>query len=194
VLGGRVRGQLATLRTPVEADLAAVNALMADMRVRRGGHLWDEPAAPDTWKERLKEAAKDDFRIVWIVDVDGRAAGTVSIHLWRESPGGVSISLFVLDPAVWRRGIGRDVALTLHRYLFDYLDLRIGEVTLPADNVAGLRLAEHLGYREFARGHQVRYRDGGYVDEVHLRLDRPVWNERFGAEREYAPLAAEVTR
>lgn len=195
MLGGLVRGKIATLRTPVEADLAPVNAWMADMRVRRGGQLWDEPAALETWKERLKEAAKDDFGIVWIVEADGRAAGVTRAGLWRESPGGASIDLFVLDPAVWRRGIGRDAALALHRYLFDYLDMRITETTLPADNVAGLRIAEELGYKEFGRGHQVRYRDGEYVDQVHLRFDRPVWNERWGAEhREYAPFPEGIAR
>lgn len=195
MLGGIVRGKTITLRTPLEADLGAVDAWMADMRVRRGGHLWGEPATIETWKERLKEAAKDDFRVVWIVEVDGRASGAISIRLWRESPGGASIALFVLDPATWRRGIGRDAALALHRYLFDYLDLRVAEVTLPADNVAGLRLADLLGYREFGRGHAVGYRDGGYVDEVSLRLDRPVWDQRWGADhREYAPLPEGISR
>jgi len=43
---------------------------------------------------------------------------------------------------------------------------------LRADNVAALRIAERLGYTEFGRGHEVRYRDGAYVDEVWLVMQR----------------------
>ncbi len=44
MLGGIVRGKLTTLRVPREDDLPLLNAWMADLRVRRGGQLWDEPA------------------------------------------------------------------------------------------------------------------------------------------------------
>jgi hypothetical protein len=40
----------------------------------------------------------------------------------------------------------------------------------------------------------VDYRDGAYVDEVKLRMDKEAWQERWGAEREYPPLAADATR
>ena len=49
-------------------------------------------------------------------------------------------------------------------------------------------MAEKLGYVEFGRGHQVHYRDGGYVDESWVLMERTAWDERFGkTEREYVP-------
>jgi RimJ/RimL family protein N-acetyltransferase len=60
-----------------------------------------------------------------------------------------------------------------------------------ADNTAALRIAEKLGYTEFGRGHQVHYRDGAYVDQSWLLMERATWDERFGkTEREYLPLEA----
>ena len=71
---------------------------------------------------------------------------------------------------------------------------RVG-VEVRADNVAALRIAERLGYVEYARGHEVYYRDGAYVDEIQLFMGKDAWNERWGAtEREYAPLASDATR
>jgi RimJ/RimL family protein N-acetyltransferase len=62
-------------------------------------------------------------------------------------------------------------------------------IDLPADNERGLRVAAKLGYREFARGHDAYYHDGLWVDQVSLRFDRSVWDERWGAtEREYSPI------
>jgi hypothetical protein len=37
----------------------------------------------------------------------------------------------------------------------------------------------------------VHYRNGGYVDELELLVDRPAWDERWAkAEREYQPVEA----
>ena len=195
MLGGIVRGKLARLRTPAEADLPLVNAWMADLRVRRGGHLWAEPAAVETWKERLKEAAKAERTVLWTIEADGRAAGIAQAEIGREPPLGAYFRFFVVDPELWRRGLGWDAAVALHRYFFDYLDMHHTGATLPADNVAGLRIAERLGYRAFGHGHDVYYRDGAYADQLEMRCDRATWDERFGAaEREYAPLPEGIGR
>lgn len=194
MLGGIVRGKTTTLRVPTEADLPLVNAWMADLRVRRGGHKWDEPAWIDTWKERFKEAAKAERTVLWAIQAEGRCTGVAQIEMWRENPIGASIRFFVIDPAVWSRGFGWDSALALHRYLFDYLDLKIVGSTIPADNGGGVRIAERLGYTTFGHGHEVYYRDGAYADQLAMRFDRAVWDERWSGEREYAPLAADVTR
>jgi RimJ/RimL family protein N-acetyltransferase len=184
-LGGIVRGKNVTLRTPKEEDLPSVNGLMADMRVRRGGHLWEEPATLATWKERLKEAAKDESAVLWTIDVGTGFAGTIRVAL--HGPNAY-VQHFILDPAIWGRGYGTDAAIALHRYLFDYLDKKTAGLELAADSGAGWRIAQRLGYREFGRGHDVYYRDGGYTDQVWLRLTREMWDERWPAEREYAPL------
>lgn len=194
MLGGIVRGKSVTLRTPTEADLPLVNAWMADMRVRRGGHLWDEPAALETWKERFKEAAKAERTALWTIAADGRAVGVTQVEFWHEPQAGASLRLFVLDPDVWRRGLGSDGALALHRYLFDYLDLKVVALELPADNAGGVRIAERLGYKIFGQGHDVYYRDGAYADKLEMRCDRAVWDARWSGEREYRPLTADVTR
>lgn len=188
MLGGTVRGKLTTLRTPREDDLALVNAWMADLRVRREGQVWAEPAAIATWKARLGEAAKDRDSILWTIESDDRAVGLARTRRgWEVIPSEV-MALFVIDPMAWRRGYGADAALALHRYLFDYLERAWTICAVPAGNAAGLRIAESLGYREFGRGHEVYYRDGGYADQVWLRCDRGAWDQRWGAtEREYPP-------
>jgi RimJ/RimL family protein N-acetyltransferase len=194
-LGGTIRGKKTTLRLPAEADLETYNRWMADMRVRRAHHVWHEPAMPVTWKERLKEIAKEKTDVLWSIDRDAGLVGLAVGSLWSLTQPGFSLRQLVIDPDAWRTGFGFDAALALHRYLFDYLDLpRVG-VELRADNVAALRIAERLGYVEYARGHEAHYRDGGYVDEVQLFMPKETWHERWGAtEREYGPVAAEATR
>ena len=194
-LGGTIRGKKTTLRLPAEADLETYNRWMADMRVRREHRVWHEPAMPATWKERFKETAKDKMGVLWSIDGVGRLVGFAVGSFWSVTEPGFTVRQFAIDPDEWRKGYGFDAALALHRYLFDYLDLpRVG-VEVRADNVAALRIGERLGYVEYARGHEVHYRDGGYVDEIQLFMGKDAWNEHWGAtEREYAPLAADANR
>ena len=192
-LGGTIRGKKTALRLPTEADLAAYNAWMADMRVRRAHSVWHEPAMPATWKERFKETAKEQRFILWSIAEGDALVGLAAASLWPDG-GGFDLAQLLIDPDRWRRGLGWDAALALHRYVFDYLDKRVATVDLRADNTAALRITEKLGYYEFAHGHRVAYRDGEYVDEIKLRMDKETWHERWSAEREYPPLAADVTR
>jgi RimJ/RimL family protein N-acetyltransferase len=188
-LGGIIRGKRTALRTPTEEDLAAYSRWMADMRVRRAGRIWHQPAMPATWKERLREQAKDHRRVLWSIETEGRLIGLVRAQIGGlESPPAANLQHFIIDPDEWRKGYGWDAALALHRYFFDYLDLRRSGTELRADNVGGLRIAEKLGYTEFGRGHEVTYRDGSFVDESWILMERAVWDERFGkTEREYVP-------
>ncbi len=192
-LGGTIRGKKTTLRLPIEADLETYNRWMADMRVRRAHRVWHEPAMPATWKERFKEIAKEKESILWSIDTDGKLIGFALGHLWTIG-NAFDVIHFLIDPAEWRKGYGFDAALALHRYLFDYLDLRLATAELRADNAAGLKIVAKLGYIEFAHGHEVHYRDGAYVDEIKLRMDKETWQERWSTEREYPPLAADATR
>ncbi|TMG60430.1 MAG: GNAT family N-acetyltransferase [Chloroflexi bacterium] len=192
-LGGTIRGKKTTLRLPIEADLETYNRWMADMRVRRAHRVWHEPAMPATWKERFKEIAKVKESILWSIDTDGKLVGFALGRLWTIG-NAFDVIHFLIDPAEWRKGYGFDAALALHRYLFDYLDLRLATAELRADNAAALKIVAKLGYIEFAHGHEVHYRDGAYVDEIKLRMDKETWQERWSTEREYPPLAADATR
>ena len=188
-LGGIVRGKRTTLRTPMEDDLPAYSRWMADMRVRRAAGIWHQPAMPATWKERLKEQAKEPRSVLWSIESEGRPIGLVRVGFGGlESPPSADLQHFVIDPDKWGKGYGWDAALALHRYFFDYLDLKRSAAELRADNAAALRIAAKLGYTEFGRGHQVHYRDGGYVDGSWVLMERAAWDERFGkTEREYVP-------
>ena len=184
-LGGIIRGTNTTLRTPVEADLAAFNRWMADLRVRHSTRIWHEPAMLATWKERFTEQTKDQNAVLWSIDAGGGLAGLARFEFaWSDRSYGW-IDQFVIDPELWHRGIATDAAVALHRYLFDYLDLRRVNMTIRADNAAGAKIAARIGYTEFARGSDVFYRDGAYVGEIWLLCERAAWDERFPNEREY---------
>ena len=188
-LGGIVKGKRTTRRVPTEDDLVAIARWMADMRVRHLTRPWHEPAMPATWKERFAEQAKNKDNVLWAIEADSKIVGMAHAGFgWEPHRDGARLDHFVIDPDAWRKGYGFDAALALHRYFFDYCDLRRVAVTLSADNAGALRIAEKLGYVTFAHKHDVVYRAGSFVDELEMLFDRPVWEERWSSEREYEPL------
>lgn len=196
MFGGTVRGTLTTLRLPVDADLALHQRWAADMRVRRAGPIgrWHEPAATATWKERWTEQAKDKADVLWSIAAGGATVGYARIH-FDGAPRAeiVSLEQFVIDPDHERKGYGWDAALTLHRWIFDIMDLRMAATDrIAADDLGRQRILEKLGYARFGHGHAVYYRDGAYVDQYLYQMDKDTWNERWPNEREYAPLADEL--
>jgi RimJ/RimL family protein N-acetyltransferase len=166
---------------------------MADMRVRREGQVWHEPATAATWKERLTEAAKEQNAVLWTIEAGGAAVG-LALVTWHSEPGHCDLRHLVIDPARWGKGLGTDAAIALHRYFFDYLDKRVVAVEIPVDDERALRIAARLGYTEFGRGHEVYYRDGAYTDKLYLRFDRETWNASWSHEREYDPFPDGVER
>jgi RimJ/RimL family protein N-acetyltransferase len=198
MFGGTVRGRTATLRVPVDADLEAHKRWAADMRVRRAGPVgrWHEPAATATWKERWTEQAKDKTSVLWSIQAGDALVGFTRIR-FEGAPhaDGVTIREFVIDPDHARKGYGWDAALALHRWAFDFMNLRLTVIDgIAADDIGRQRIFEKLGYVRFGHGHGRYYRDGGYVDQYLYQMERDTWNERWPDEREYPPLGDETAQ
>ena len=199
MFGGTVRGKLTTLRLPVDADLELHKRWAADMRVRRAGPIgrWHEPAATATWKDRWTEEAKDRSSVLWSIAAGGATVGYIRVN-FEGGPRAseiVGIDQFVIDPDHERKGYGFDAALALHRWIFDYANVRMAATDrIAGDDVGRQRILEKLGHVRFGHGHSVYYRDGAYVDQHLYQLERDAWLERWPNEREYAPLGDETTR
>ena len=199
MFGGTVRGKTTALRLPAESDLEAHMRWAADMRVRRAGPIgrWHEPAATATWKERWTEEAKDKSSVLWSIAVGDATIGYVRIKFegGPRSSEIVGIEQFVIDPEHQRKGYGFDAALALHRWIFDYANVRMAATDcIAGDDLGRQRILETLGHERFGHGHSVYYRDGGYVDQYLYQLERDAWLERWPDEREYALLGDEKTR
>jgi len=198
MLGGTMRGRCTTLRVPVEADLAAHARWAADLRLQRGGPgaTWGTAAAMATWKERFVEQAKDRGSVLWSIETDGTLVGSALVNYdGGATADTVGLRHFIIDPERWHAGLGWDAALALHRWIFDFMDLRLAYAILPADNVHAIRILERLGHERFGLGHAVYYRDGAYADQEHRIMSKDTWRARWGeTEREYEPLPAEAYR
>lgn len=138
----------------------------------------------ETLLKRLREASSDvtaprakSFR--WMVEADGRIAGTVSARELSRVQGRIQVG-YMLAEEYLGRGIGtRAVTLLLER-LFTLPALHRVWLTTTAENLASQALARKLGFvlEGVLREHCVV--QGRRMDQQLWGLLRPAWEARRG--------------
>lgn len=180
-----MRGERVHLRTTTEADLADHVRWHADGELTKWMPTRPRPQSLQQRKEWLSETAKARHEVHWEIALGERHMGycRVTFHETPFAEAWRFTHLFV-DPEARRQGHGGEAARIAHRYLVTYLGLRDGDVWLYADDAAGRRVFESLGYREVGRGRDAFYHSGRYWDEWFGLLRAADFRARY-PEREY---------
>jgi RimJ/RimL family protein N-acetyltransferase len=102
--------------------------------------------------------------------------GTVGLHQinWRDRTAVLGISIG--NKNFWGRGYGTRTVRLMADYAFSVLNLRKVCLSVLATNERAIRCYATCGFREEGRLKEQLFRDGAYVDEVHMALfavDRP---------------------
>lgn len=155
------------LRRAVPGDLAAVHAIMSDVRAMRywstGPHTSLE--ATRAWFAPMlapASATADEF----VITLAGQVIGKVG--LWRIPELG-----FLLHPDHWRRGYGVEATTALVSHAFAAHPIQAITADVDPRNEASLALLAQLGFVETGRAHNTIEVDGAWCDSVYLALSRP---------------------
>jgi RimJ/RimL family protein N-acetyltransferase len=171
-----------TLRSVTDADLAVLFAIAADLAT------WEErspePPAPLTRAQydarqaaSAQEASAGDARFV--IDVDGTAAGSVSLfdtdELARHAELGIA-----LVPDARGRGIGTAALAQMLEFGFVRRNLRRIHLQAIESNAGGIRAYEKAGFVVEGRQREHAWVRGRYEDIVLMGVLRSEWAERRG--------------
>ena len=154
------------LRKPVETDVHALHAIMADPETMR---FWSTPPHADIEDTRRFLADMiatplgegDEF----VVECAGQVIG--KLGMWRSPEVG-----FLLSRTHWGRGFATEALLAFAAHAFaggaDHLTADVD----PA-NAASLAVLAKAGFRETGRAARTLRIGDDWFDSVYLRLDRP---------------------
>lgn len=126
-------------------DEEAFVALFQDTQVSRWIGDGPSPEAEDRalfW--RVFDVYAEERFDVWGVRLDGRLVGHAEIKPSKTVDGHELI--YALSPAVWRRGLGTELAAAIVDYGFDTLALPEVYATVAAPNTASLRVLTKVGF------------------------------------------------
>lgn len=154
------------LRRAVPSDVTAFHAIMSSPAAMR---YWstlphESMAVTEAWFEQ-QFFSGDPARDEWVIEYEGRVVGNVGI--WNMPEFG-----FMLDPAVWGRGLGTEAARA-------FLDYALATHPVPAitadvdpNNAASLNLLRKLGFIETGRAEKTFLVGGVWYDSIYLALPR----------------------
>jgi len=165
-----LRGERVVLRSPVEADIPRLAAIMATPEVGR----WWMGETEELTRIRVLEGEEDTT--IWVVLADGEIIGMV--QAWEETEpeyrhGGIDIAL---HPGRHGRGLGADTVRTVARHLVDDRDHHRITIDPAAANTAAIRSYERVGFRpvgimrEYERGNDGTWHDGLLMDLLAAEL------------------------
>jgi dethiobiotin synthetase len=170
LVGPDLRGGRVVLRSPVEADIPRLAAIMATPEVGR----WWMGETEALTRTRVLEGEEDTT--IWVVLADGEIIGMV--QAWEETEpeyrhGGIDIAL---HPDWHGRGLGADTVRTVARHLVDDRGHHRITIDPAAANTAAIRTYERVGFRpvgimrQYERGNDGTWHDGLLMDLLAAEL------------------------
>ncbi len=155
------------LRRPRPGDAVAMHAILSDPEAMR---YWStlphtELAQSEAWVagtiEAIAAGACDDF----FLERDGALIGKAGI--WSGDEIG-----FLLAPAVWGQGYGREALQAVIAHAFGNRGLARIRADVDPCNGRSLRLLTSLGFQETGRAERTFKIGADWVDSVYLTLER----------------------
>lgn len=158
------------LRRATSEDVPFLVRLASDDDVARFLAAVRASTEEDIGREVARSNAEPDAFGVYMVEVDGRPAGTVTWERVNKRSRIASVSGFALDPAFRGRGLGDEAARMLHHHLIRDLGFHRLQMEVYGFNERALRHAERAGWIREGVRRKAYWRNDMWVDGVHFGL------------------------
>ena len=156
-----------TIRRATPGDAEALRNVFAGPRARAGTLQLPYPSA-EKWRKYLEEPPEGTYSLVACLgDADGEVVGELGLETTsrpRLRHAG-SIGVAVRDD--WQgKGVGSELMRAALDLADNWLELTRVELTVFADNAAGIALYEKFGFEKEGTHRRYAFRDGGYVNAL----------------------------
>ena len=156
----------------VADDFAAMHAIMSQARAMA---YWSTPPHDSENQTRewlanmalIEPALGEDF----IVEFDGRIIGKAGFYRFPDIG-------YMLDPAVWGQGLGREAVGAVIARGFAVHGLPRVTADVDPRNKASMRLPEKQGFTETHRQERTWLVGDMWCDSVYYELNREQWDQR----------------
>lgn len=109
-----------------------------------------------------------NFAIVRISD--DTLIGNISLNDIHHIDRNATVGVFIGEAENRGAGYGAEALRLILNYGFKTLNLHNIALTVHADNEQGLACYKKVGFREYGRRHQTKFKDGQYVDLVYMEI------------------------
>jgi RimJ/RimL family protein N-acetyltransferase len=166
-MAGMLQGRTVSLRRVEPGDYPHILDWQNDPVVFRWMDYLRPFALADI--ERSEERATVEGH-PFVIVADGRPVGRIGLNNFRHRDRLASLYIFVGDREQWGKGYGHDAMITMLRYGFETLNLRMIELWTLADNERAIRMYKGCGFVEDGRMRDRSWIEGHYVDHLVMSI------------------------
>jgi UDP-4-amino-4,6-dideoxy-N-acetyl-beta-L-altrosamine N-acetyltransferase len=131
-----------------------------------------EPLSVAKQREWFKEYLQGKHGKLWIIEVDGKAIGTIGFHEIDSRNSNAKFGRFYIDPDQRNNGYGLEALKLVLDYGFKHLNVNRIYLDTIASNKEAISLYEKLGFKVEGNLRKHIYKDGVYHDLMIMGLNR----------------------
>ncbi|MCL2195444.1 MAG: GNAT family N-acetyltransferase [Oscillospiraceae bacterium] len=99
-----------------------------------------------------------------------RLVGNINLGRINQISRNAELGVFIGEQADRGCGYGAEAVRLMLGYGFNTLNLHNIQLQVLADNAQAIACYEKVGFREYGRRREAEFREGGYVDMVHMDI------------------------
>jgi len=172
-----IKGWRLNLRPDEAADVPKFTFAVNDPDTRRYMGNIVPKTTEDEVQWRLGLSQRKPNNIVLVIDVNGKAIGTIGIHQIDWIARTAVTGSMIWDKDYRGKGYATEAKMLLLEYAFNTLNLRKIYSEVMGPNEASLDYAERCGYVEEACIPNHYFRDGIYQDKYILAVYKKPWKK-----------------
>lgn len=162
-----LEGKVTRLRPVMPADHEDILRWQNDPDI----FYWMDYVHPFTLEDiHESEARAKEEGHPFIIEAGGKGIGRVGLNNFRQRDGLAAMYLFVGEKPEWGKHFGLDAVMTLLRFAFDFLELRMVELWMLDGNERAARVYKQAGFAEEARLPARSLKAGDYVDHIWMSV------------------------
>jgi len=151
--------------------------------------LLHRPVNLESEEEFLAKVTRSETDVIFgiVEKTSDRLIGVVGLPRIDYRNRHSSFGIFIGDKTKWGKGYGTEATFLSVQYAFGTLNLNRVWLHVSADNRAGIRAYEKVGFRREGLLRQHLYRDGRYLDIITMAVLRDEWPPDSLSGRRTAP-------
>ena len=134
------------------------------------------------WYDRL---SADKSRKDWVISVDDEDVGLLSIVKIDDVNRRCEWAYYLGSPNVRGKGIGKNVELNVHEFVFDNLGLNKLCCEVLKENELVVKIHEKYGSKVEGNRRQQIFKNGEFLDIVEMGILREDWEKNIRGKHEF---------
>ncbi len=118
----------------------------------------------------LYEPPENMHRFAIVLLENDSLIGSISLHNIDHLNRNAFIGIFIGGELCRGKGYGAEAIRLILKYGFQTMNLHSMNLSVHADNLAGISCYKKVGFREVGRLPEVVFKDGEYVDKIYMAL------------------------